>query len=498
MFTQQKARNPSAPTPTPPPTPVADPSPSPLPPPSPKRPLHPPPPPPVTRKPQVPRKPQTKRVSFSTEEHETSTSEENAPRYEPHYLHDDATEPLTVTNDACEGVGSLLIRNRTPKPDLEMSRPVIRASRVLPADLIIPPPPLFDTCVSDVSFDDESERGIIMPPITVVLERIVLPEPVVAETSMQSSASDSTETEPPPSVNYEAYPELVDRPFITQTPPSSVIVAEVPSRQLFRSELPSVDVDQYMPELSLSHSGEPDPPALLHAQYGVLPSVSHVPNSPCHLHPDQTYLEDDHQPLHNSLRDLRTHNVSPGMVHSKTYPPINPYPSLSTVAGTYNPYTCTVPVIASNQFSYQIHKTPSPVLVNTIERNIAQATSISNNDEDPPKSVQLDRRVHFGEATMAAEPDTLSISSDPRDGSGSPAAHRPAWSSKVKAFAIGEVNISVRQLTLAHTLLLLIVFVDKKLREISTNKNKNSQSVIPSYPHPIFVLTLELRLLTGS
>lgn len=454
VFTQQRVRTPSVPPPTPPP--AADPP----------RPLHPPPPPPVKQKPQVPRKPQTKRVSFTTDEPEySSASEANAPRYEPHYLHDDdATEPRTATNDACEGVGSLLIRNRSPRPDLEMSRPVIKASRVLPADLIIPPPPLFDTYVSDAPFVDEGESGIIMPPITIVPERTVLPEPVVAETSMQSSAStDSNDTELPPPVNYEAFPELVERPFIIHTPPSSAIISEVPPRQVFRKELPSID-DEYMHELSVSPSGEPDPPALLHAQYGVLPSVSHVPNSPCHLHPDQTYLEDGHQPLHNSLRDLRTHNISPGMVHSKTYPPINPYPALTTVAGTYNPYTCTVPVSVSNQSSYQGYKTPSPTLVSTVERDInanVATISVSNNNEDPPISVQSERRVRFGEVTMAPESDMSSNSSDVREGSRSPASHlKPAWSSKVKAFAIGEVNISVRQVTLAHTLLLLIVFVD--------------------------------------
>lgn len=440
MFTQQKVKTPSVPplTPTPP---------------SPKRPLHPPPPPPsVAQKPQVPRKPQSKRVSFTTDEPETSAGEENAFRYEPHYLHDDdATNLQTATNDACEGVGSILIRNRTPIPDLEMSRPVIRASRVLPADLIIPPPPLFDTDVSEVPFLDEGASGIIMQPITILPDRLILPEPGVAETSMQSSASTDSYELPPP-VRYEAHPELVDRPVITHTPPSSAVVAEVPPRQFFRTEHPSI-AEEYMHELSVSNSGEPDPPALLHAQYGVLPSVSHVPNSPCHLHPDQTYLEDSHQPLHNSLRDLRTQNVSPGMVHSKTYPPINPYPSLSTVAGTYNPYTCTVPVSASNQSGYQIHKTPSPTLVSTAERDIAQPFSISYNNEDQPKSVQSERRVRFGEVTMAAESDMLSNSWDPRDGSGSPASHmKPAWSSKVKAFATGEVNISERQLILAHTL----------------------------------------------
>lgn len=460
-------------TQTPPPTPAA------APPQSPKRPLHPPPPPPVkpkppVSKPQVPRKPHTKRVSFTTDEPEISFDA----RSHKHLHDDDAPE---LTNDACEGIGSLLIRNRK-QPDLEMSRPVIKASRVLPADLIIPPPPLFDTYVSDAPFADEGESGILMPPITVVPERTLLPEPVVAETSMQSSAStDSTEPEVP-LINYESFPALAQS-IITLTPPSSAIISEVPSRHVFRTELPSTD--EFIHELSASPSGEPDPPALLHAQYGVLPSVSHVPNSPCHLHPDETYLEDSHQPLHNSLRDLRVQNISPGMVHSKTYPPINPYPSLTTVAGHYNPYTAAVP--ASSQSSY--HK---PTLVSTAEMDInANVAQTFPNNDDTLKSVQSERRVHFGEVVMAPESEMLSNRSDGRDESH--ASELRPWSSGVKAFALGEVNISVRHFTIAHA---SFDCVRRQPNQNSTTKNKYSQSVIPSYPYPIFCFSTVLCLLT--
>lgn len=374
-----------------------------------------------------------------------------------HDVHDDEpTGPMTIdTNDACEGVNSLLIRNQT-STEMEVSRPVPKASRVLHADLIIPPPPLFDTYVSDSELiDDEDEPSL--PPITVIPERIVLPEPAVAETSMQSSNStNSPETEVPPVVNYDAYPHLVSGPVVSDTPFRSVIISAVPSNQVFRTPEPPITNDEYCNELSVSPSGEPGPPALLHAQYKTLPSISHVPNSPCSLHPDQTYIDQRtiYVPVHRSLRDLRTDEITSGMVHSNTYPPINPYPSLTTVAGTYNPYTCTVPVCSSNQTGY-LNQRSQTALVSTLEPDINAnvSSSVLTINDDAPKSVQSERRVRFGEVTTVAETDRLSNSSDPlREGSPTPAsALKPAWSSKIKAFAIGEVNINVRHLILAHT-----------------------------------------------
>ncbi|XP_063893848.1 protein lap4 isoform X2 [Helicoverpa armigera] len=445
VLTQQKARTPPPSAPTPP---------TPAEPPRLLRPAGPPPAPPK-HKPQVPSKPQTKRVSFTQdsmdepERYPYSTNDTNT-IYQPslHDVHDDEqTGPMiTDTNDACEGFSSLLIRNQT-STELEVSRPVPKASRVLHADLIIPPPPLFDTYVSDSELIDNEDYEGSLPPITVIPERIVLPEPAVAETSMQSSNStNSPETEvPPPLVNYDAYPNLVPGPVVSETPFRSVIVSEVPSSQVFRTPDIPIANDEYYNELSVSPIGEPDPPALLHAQYKTLPTVSHVPNSPCSLHPDQTYIDQRtmYVPVHYSLRDLRTDDSAPGMVHSNTYPPINPYPSLTTVAGTYNPYTCTVPVCSSNQIGHINYKSQTAVVSNLgqdINANITSSVPINNNDA--PKSVQSERRVRFGEVTTVSETDRMSNSSDPlREGSPSPAsALKPAWSSKIKAFAIGEAS----------------------------------------------------------
>lgn len=461
MFAQ-KARTPPPSAPTPPPT-AADPARL-------QRPARPPPAPPATpanpaspakHKPQVPRKPQTKRVSFTQEpmdepEHyPMSTNDTNIFRYSLHDEHDDERTGPTIidTNDACEGFSSLLIRNQTTT-DFGVSRPVPKASRVLHADLIIPPPPLFDTYVSDSELIEDEDIEASLPPIVVIPERILLPAPAVAETSMQSSNStNSPETEIPPHVNYNALPHLVSGPVASEAPIRSVIVSAVPSNHVFRTPASN---DEFYKELSVSPSGEPDAPALLHAQYKTLPSVSHVPNSPCSLHPDQTYIDERtmYVPVHRSLRDLRTDDSTPGMTHSNTYPPINPYPSLTTVAGTYNPYTCTVPVCSSNQTGFLNNKSHS-ALVSTLGQDInANITSaLPTNNDDAPKSVQSERRVRFGEVTTVAETDRMSNSSDPlREGSPTPAsALKPAWSSKIKAFAIGEVNINVRNLILAHT-----------------------------------------------
>ncbi|CAH0583083.1 unnamed protein product [Chrysodeixis includens] len=153
VFTQQKVRTPPPPAPTPPPTPAAAPAAAP---PALLRPSHPPPaPPPAKQKPQVPRKPNTKRVSFTQEpmdepEYPISTNDTNTIlRPSLHDVHDDEpTGPMIIdTNDACEGASSILIRNQT-STELEVSRPIPKASRVLHADLIIPPPPLFDNYAS--------------------------------------------------------------------------------------------------------------------------------------------------------------------------------------------------------------------------------------------------------------------------------------------------------------------------------------------------------------
>ncbi|XP_050563002.1 protein lap4 isoform X5 [Spodoptera frugiperda] len=459
VFTQQKVRTPPPSAQPPPGGPPASPaspvSPGPARLQRPTRPPPAPPAPPATQKPQVPRKPQTKRVSFTQEpmdepEYFLSTNDTNTIfRPSLHDVHDDEQAgPMTIdTNDACEGFSSLLIRNQT-STELEVSRPVPKASRVLHADLIIPPPPLFDTYVSDSELVDDEDNEAILPPITVIPERIVLPEPAVAETSMQSSNStNSPETEVPPPVNYTAFPLLVSEQVVTDTPVRSVIVSAVPANQVFRTPDYTVSEPEFYKELSVSPIGEPDPPALLHAQYKTLPTVSHVPNSPCNLHPEQTYVDQRplYVPMHRSLRDLRADNISPGMVHSNTYPPINPYPSLTTVAGTYNPYTCTVPVCSSNQIGNTSHKSQT-ALVSTLGQDINAniTSSVPTNYDDPPKSVQSERRVRFGEVTTVPETDRMSNSSDPlREGSPTPAsALKPAWSSKIKSFAIGEVNIN--------------------------------------------------------
>ncbi|XP_026731929.1 protein lap4 isoform X4 [Trichoplusia ni] len=459
VFTQQKAKTPPPPAPTPPPTPAAG---SAADPPPLLRPSHPPPAPPAQpapakQKPQVPRKPHTKRVSFTQEPMDEPeypdpiSTNDTKTIFRPslHDVHDDEpTGPMIIdTNDACEGASSILIRNQ-PSTELEVSRPIPKASRVLHADLIIPPPPLFDNYVSDSEIIEEEDIDQSLPPIIVIPERIVLPEPAVAETSMQSSNStNSPETEVPPPINYKAYSRLVSGPAVPDIP-SSAIISEVPSSNIFRTtEIPFVTKDEYYNELSVSPSGEPDPPALLHAQYKTLPSVSHVPNSPCNLHPDQTYIDQRiiYVPVHRSLRDLRTDNITSAMVHSNTYPPINPYPSLTTVAGTYNPYTCTVPVCSSNQTGYLNHKSQTAT-VSTLGQDINAniTSSVPTNNYDAPKSVQSERRVRFGEVTTVPETDLLSNNLGPlREGSPTPTSVlKPAWSSKIKAFAIGEVNIN--------------------------------------------------------
>ncbi|KAL4711440.1 hypothetical protein ACJJTC_016194 [Scirpophaga incertulas] len=409
----------------------------------PPRPPQPPPPPPVKQKPQVPRKPQTKRVSFTKEtDHESEQLSTNDTKTNPQSelhenTHGDESEHVNDTNDACTAVSSLLIRNRPPRTEVETSKPVPRASLVLPDDLIIPPPPLFDSDVSDTPLS----RELNLSPITIIPERIVLPVPTVPDTSIQSASTNSPESEIPPPVNYNAYPHLESQTLGRFRSP---VVSEVPPRQVFRSlEYPSINSDEFVNELSVSPGGEVDPPELLHVQYKTLPIVSHIPHSPCSLHPDQTFYgnEQNDNCLHNSLRDLRVKNVSPSMVHSTTYPPINPYPSLTTVAGTFNPYTCTVPINTNHSTNNKTQMSPSVARTGKdINANITQ--NIPTYDDDIHKSAHSERRVRFGNVTTAPESDSVPDDFEPvREGSSSPASTlKPAWSRKMKAFAIGEAS----------------------------------------------------------
>ncbi|XP_013173855.1 PREDICTED: protein lap4-like isoform X4 [Papilio xuthus] len=455
VFTQQKVKSPhtSAATPTSP-SPRDDGTAVDLPA-APHRPTHAPPPPPDKRKPQVPRKPNTKRVSFTSDHYEPhdrhpSTNETDLDRSPPHVgMHDSAPDTGPATNDACSGTRSSLLIHRPPKTEMAFTQPVPRPAPVLPEDFIIPPPPLFSANVSQSQLiEDECELDV--PLISLIPERIVLPAPALAETTMQSSNStNSPETELPPPVNYEAHPAMVTP---APDPPRSVIISQVPSPQVFRnSNLHSEETSQYYNEMSISPDGEPDPPELLQVQIKTLPTVSHIPNSPCSLHPNLSYYEDSQNQnvTHASLRDLRVKNMPTNLVHSTTYPPNNPYPSLTTVAGTYNPYTQPVPVRLDRTDSRMYSPKVSPPSVSVvfpldrdINANVTRAVPMRTGDTS--RDVSAERRVHFGEVTTAPETHRLSNGSDPgREGSTSPAAiPKPAWSSKIKSFAIGEVNIN--------------------------------------------------------
>ncbi|CAH2243352.1 jg21392 [Pararge aegeria aegeria] len=397
---------------------------------------------PTKQKPQVPRKPQTKRVSFTSEtfdayEPTLSTNDATTPRIIPHGMHDKIVEESPSTNDACPGHSSLLIQNRPANIELKETK----SSLVRPEEFIIPPPPLFAAKVSQSQLIHEKARELDDPVITVIPERVILPLPIVAETTMQSSNStNSPETEFPPPVNYLAHPTIESTLKIDSDPFRTVIFSEVPSSQVFRDELPFNDPDELYNDLSASPVGEPSP-ALLHAHYKTLPTVSHIPNSPCYLHPERKTFEDTHV----SLRDLRANSLASNMVHSTTYPLSNPYPSLTTVAGTFNPYTCTLPVHVSNNMTYSTSvPTLSPSLVSSVGKDInANVTqSIPIKVGDAPKSVQSERRVRFGEVTTAPEFDNFSNNLAPTgEGSTSPAPTlKPAWSSNIKSFAIGEAS----------------------------------------------------------
>ncbi|XP_041968097.1 protein lap4 isoform X17 [Aricia agestis] len=387
--------------------------------------------PPAKQKPQVPRKPQHKRVSF-TQEHDDRQPPNDQTNSRPDPLNPHGVARGTNTNDACKPKPSILMQKTGS--DLDTSRTVVRSD-----EFIIPPPPLFASKVSQSHLIHQKPPELDLPLITIIPERIVLPEPVVAETTVPSSNStNSPESELPPPVNYSAHPKVVSSLRLDDDMSQSPIFSTVPPSQIFRTECP--ETDEVFDE-SVSPSGEPEPPELLQAHYGTLPSVSHVPNSPCFVHPDKGYFTDPTNRA--SLTDLRTRNLSPNMVHSATYPPINPYPSLTTVAGTFNPYTCTVPTHVSSGDTCSSPSKPhlSPSIVSHVEKDINAnvAPTLSNKSSDSSKNVQSERRVRFSDTMTTPECDVLNNWEPAREGSVS-SIPTPAWSSKIKSFAVGEAS----------------------------------------------------------
>ncbi|GBP26027.1 Protein lap4 [Eumeta japonica] len=447
---------------SPPPAPPAPPSPSILPAASTKQ------------KPQVPRKPTPKRVSFindTTRDFEQpSTNDrlagvEPAPVPSPPLSHDGLHErpaALTLprdkhTNRTSPGEATIVLirgeRDTTPT----FAEPAYKQNNVISDDVIIPPPPFFDADVSfhrdnyvnirplsplNVSTSDTKDMyedpGIL--PITVVPEHKVLPEPIIAETTMQSSDfTNSPETEAPPPINYNTLPASSPESLLSKSP-RSPILAYVPSQQFFRSTHLSSGSSEYYPELDHSPGREPDPPELLQVHYSNLPTVSHIPNVPCNLHPDETFSS-NYFPSYYSYSDIQNidRDEYPTMIHSATYPAFDPYPSLTTVAGTYNPYSYGHSPSAQSK-----HSTKSPTTVTAVLKDINEnvTETVPRKSVDlPPKAINLDKRVHFGEVITVPEPmvpdyelgvaeEEPALKSEPR----------PKWSSTIKAFAIGEVS----------------------------------------------------------
>ncbi|XP_050665192.1 protein lap4 isoform X4 [Leptidea sinapis] len=387
--------------------------------------------PPIKQKPQVPRKPQIKRVSFTphtTDDVETSnTNERTEPDPASLGLHESPSSPT----NACPDSGPLLIQRSTTIDELNETVP----STVRPEDFIIPPPPLFSTKVSESQLVHKRMNEIGVPLIAIVPERMVLPKPIVAETTVQSSNStNSPESEFPPPVNFDGFPSISTEK-LAEDRANSFIFSAVPSQQIFHNEIPSIDSDTYYKELSVSPGGEVEPPELIHAHYKTLPTVSHVPNSPCLLHPSRNQFDEYHS---QSLKDLRVKNMSPSMVHSVTYPQYNPYPSLTTVAGTFNPYTCIVPEVSTKSINSN-QKSLSPLPVTSVGRDFGAQTIpqiVPTSNDTVPKTPQSERRVRFGEVTSDVDYDTMPKTLEPMKES----ILKPAWSSKIKSFAIGEAS----------------------------------------------------------
>lgn len=392
------------------------------------------PPPPPKPKPQVPRKPQLKRVSFTPNEPADPVVRVHPVVHEDEEVHVARPAVLVDATNSPPATGhttSLLIRETMMRDTLTVTSPVQRESE----DVIIPPPPSFDTRVSPPSVRPASPPRHVDHshplPITVVPQHIVLPEPDVPVPSVQSTnTTNSPDYEYPPLVNYNTMPFVPSVPVPIDKPYRNSVTTQTPPSQVFRlSGVSSSGSSDYYSELAASPGREPDPPELLHVQYKTLPTVAHLPNSPCHLHPDLTYTGHPQSPGSSRVFPYSEHHNTPNTV------PTDPYPTLSTVAGTYNPYTDP---------RHYSHKATSPLfpsspMMKDINQNVARASTPGT--PGTPKSVHSERRVHFGDVSTAG------------------GAAVPRRSCDIKTFAIGEVITRRRHTHIPHASY-DIVFVD--------------------------------------
>lgn len=157
-------------------------------------------------------------------------------------------------------------------------------------------------------------------------------------------------------------------------------------------------------------------PELIQVHLATLPTVSHIPNVPCSLHPDETQSPDSIQPrytpLHSAMNTVpdayynydSTHKMITNMPQSATFPVT--YAPISTVSGAYNPYMVrdtsaplsisTLPKSPSRPLSTVEVISSESVTPDRDYYTLQSSRKSSSSDKSPRPSQGSEKRVHFG------------------------------------------------------------------------------------------------------
>lgn len=304
--------------------------------------------------PLVPKKPTVKRVSFNDETFSNWKDDElnenniqlNSNTHEPNSnyqrISTNATNNFTCTTPKAK-TNSIYSNSTVLKADSSFISD--QSDIHIPnSDIIIPPPPPFMTDKNSL-IDIQS---VPLPPLP----------PPVDDSPNDSLPPVNLSTLPPKTLlqSRTEFFEIIDNTNLDFNKNTSVVESKpkspspmIPHAFSIPKCIPSAD--------KVVLPVENNEPELIQVHLSNLPSVSHLPNVPCSLHPDLTspILTQVHAPMHSSM----------------TYPPINqPYMPLSTVSGSYNPF-----IVKDNTMTKALPNEPSFTNYHTIYQNKTTSAS---------------------------------------------------------------------------------------------------------------------------
>ncbi|XP_077288183.1 scribble planar cell polarity protein isoform X1 [Arctopsyche grandis] len=348
--------------------------------------------------PLIPKKPSAKRVSF------IDTLSENVIEVEFNDQHANSSPSNNVHNKHSDLVKNTIVRPHSTNSIVKHTNSTVLAANssfiddqsdihIPNSDIIIPPPPSFTSDKSNQSSVDI--QSIPLPPVPPPFQNYTEPLPPI-----------NMSTLPPASVLRQSrsiFDSVVDEKI------------SMKRRSIDSSSFSSgdeVDAPKYPAAFTFSApksnpvpdrvilTEENSEPELIQVHLSNLPSVSHIPNVPCSIHPDLTSPaitpnnQSPRSPMYTNLPSSATFPIT-----TQTYMP------LSTVSGSYNPYIVrdnSLPRLPSNRPSSNPPNFNSVTIDTTNSRPKSSTSFIqtphspiyvsSNLNKEPPN---VEKRVHF-------------------------------------------------------------------------------------------------------